>query len=238
MTVAVQTFRHELKYYINFFEYHKLRLRLNKVLNYDNYSDSDGNYHIRSLYFDDMKSSALFEKQSGVLTRKKYRIRIYNLKDDVIKLERKNRVGQFINKESVSISREEYSKIISNDIDFLYQSKKPLLVQFYFEIKQNILKQDVIVDYTREAYVSDISNIRITLDKDLRTGLTNTDLFNKSAPSIKALDEPWMILEVKFNNFLPHYIKNIIQLSSNQRYAISKFVICKKMIKLNNWEDN
>jgi len=238
MTVAVQTFRHELKYYINFFEYHKLRLRLNKVLNYDNYSDSDGNYHIRSLYFDDMKSSALFEKQSGVLTRKKYRIRIYNLKDDVIKLERKNRIGQFINKESVSISREEYNKIISNDIDFLLESKKPLLVQFYFEIKQNLLSRDVIVDYTREAYVSDISNIRITLDKDLRTGLTNTDLFNKNAPSIKALDEPWMILEVKFNNFLPEYIKNIIQLGSNQRYAISKFVICKKMIKSNNWEDN
>jgi len=238
MSEDLKTFRHEFKYYINFFEYHNLRLRLNKVLKFDKFSDEHGNYHIRSLYFDDVKSSALFEKQSGVLTRKKYRIRIYNLKDDVIKLERKNRVGQFINKESVSITREEYNKIIKNDINFLYESKKPLLVQFYFEIKHNLVKQDVIVDYTREAYVSDISNIRITLDKDLRTGLTNTDLFNKSAPSIKALDEPWMILEVKFNNFLPDYIKNIIQLSSNQRYAISKFVICKKMIKLNNWEDN
>jgi hypothetical protein len=238
MSGNFKTFRHEIKYYINFFEYHNLRLRLNKVLRHDKYGDVDGNYHIRSLYFDDIKSSALFEKQSGVLTRKKYRIRIYNLNDDVIKLERKNRIGQFINKESVSITREEYNKIISNDIDFLYESKKPLLVQFYFEIKENLVKQDVIVDYTREAYVSDISNIRITLDKDLRTGLTNTDLFNKSAPSIKALDEPWMILEVKFNNFLPDYIKNIIQLASNQRYAISKFVICKKMIKLNNWEDN
>ncbi len=238
MSRDLKIFRHEFKYYINFFEYHKLRLRLNKVLEYDKYSDTEGNYHIRSLYFDDIKSSALFEKQSGVLTRKKYRIRIYNLSDDVIKLERKNRVGQFINKESVTISRDEYNKIISNDIDFLYESKKPLLVQFYLEIKQNLLSRDVIVDYTREAYVSDISNVRITLDKDLRTGLTNTDLFNKSAPSIKALDEPWMILEVKFNNFLPEYIKNIIQLGSNQRYAISKFVICKKMIKSNSWEDN
>ena len=188
MSGNFKTFRHEIKYYINFFEYHNLRLRLNKVLRHDKYGDVDGNYHIRSLYFDDIKSSALFEKQSGVLTRKKYRIRIYNLNDDVIKLERKNRVGQFINKESVSITREEYNKIINNDIDFLYESKKPLLVQFYFEIKENLVKQDVIVDYTREAYVSDISNIRITLDKDLRTGLTNTDLFNKVAPTIKALD--------------------------------------------------
>ncbi len=234
----LKTFRHELKYYINFFEYHKLRLRLNKVLEYDKYSDANGNYHIRSLYFDDINNSALFQKQSGTLKRKKYRIRIYNLKDSVIKLERKNRIGQFINKESVTISREEYNKIICNDIDFLYESKKPLLVQFYFEMKHNLLRQDVIVDYTREAYVSDLSNIRITFDKDLRTGLTNTDLFNKDAPSIKALDEPWMILEVKYNNFLPDYIKKILQLRSAQRYAISKFVICKKMIKLNSWEDN
>ena len=105
-------------------------------------------------------------------------------------------------------------------------------------MKHNLLRQDVIVDYTREAYVSDLSNIRITFDKDLRTGLTNTDLFNKDFPSIKALDEPWMILEVKYNNFLPDYIKNLLQLRSAQRYAISKFVICKKMIKLNSWEDN
>ena len=133
MNLNTKVFRHEFKYYINFFEYHKLRLRLNKIFQSDKYSNSNGDYHIRSLYFDDQKSSAIFEKQSGVLSRKKYRIRIYNLNDNVIKLERKNRVGQFINKESVSITRDEYNKIINNDIDFLFESKKPLLVQFYFE---------------------------------------------------------------------------------------------------------
>ena len=63
MISSLKSFRHEIKYYINFFEYHNLRLRLNKVLQHDKYGDSEGNYHIRSLYFDDTKSSALFEQK-------------------------------------------------------------------------------------------------------------------------------------------------------------------------------
>ena len=51
----------------------------------DKFANADGDYHIRSLYFDDINNTALFEKQAGILTRKKYRIRIYNLEDNVIK---------------------------------------------------------------------------------------------------------------------------------------------------------
>jgi hypothetical protein len=234
----IKTFRHELKYYINFFEYHKLRLRLEKVLSRDSYSNTDGNYHIRSLYFDDMSNSALFEKQAGILSRKKFRIRIYNLNDNNIKLEKKERVGHFIRKESAKLSIEDYLKILDGDLGFLMDSNNPVFRQFYIEIRQRNLRPNVIVDYVREAYISNISNIRITFDKELKTGLTNVDLFNKKIPTIKALDEPWMILEVKYNNFLPDYIRNILQLQSQQRYAISKFVICKKMVKTNHWEDN
>ena len=41
MSDNFKTFRHEIKYYINFFEYHNLRLRLNKVLRHDKYGDVD-----------------------------------------------------------------------------------------------------------------------------------------------------------------------------------------------------
>ncbi len=234
----LKTFRHELKYYINFIEYHKLRSRLEKVLKRDSYSGVDGHYHIRSLYFDDENNSSLFEKQAGILTRKKFRIRIYNLSDKVIKLEKKERVGNFIRKESATLNSDDCSSIINGDVDFLKDSTNSLLRQLFIQIKHNNFRPNVLVDYLREAYISDISNIRITFDKDLRNGLTNTDLFSKSVPMILSLDEPWMILEVKFDNFLPDYIKNILQLRSQQRYAISKFAICKKFTKMNHWEDN
>ena len=231
-------FRHEFKYYINFFEYQVIRNRLRRILNNDLYSNANGNYHIRSLYFDDLHNSALYEKQAGILARRKFRIRIYNLSEEVIKLEKKSRIGQFINKESIQISKKDYKKIIDKDFSFLKESTSKLLNEFYFHLTASKIRPDVIVDYVREAYTSKISKIRITIDKNLSTGLLSTDLFDKELPTIDVIEKPLYVLEVKYNNFLPNFIKDAIQLSSSQRYAISKFVICKKYNKLNNWEDN
>jgi hypothetical protein len=234
----LRVFRHEFKYYINYAEYESLRRRLKYLLKPDVFANDQGDYHIRSLYFDDVNNSALYEKQAGILSREKFRIRIYNLSDSVIKLEKKSRIGQFINKESATLSRQDYDKIITKNFDFLRKSHNRLLNEFYFHIKAKKLQPDVIVDYMREAYVSKVSNIRITFDKNLRTGLYGTDLFNKHQPTVDVIEKPLHVLEVKYDRFLPDHIRKILQLSSNQRYAISKFVICKKFTKLNNWEDN
>jgi hypothetical protein len=233
-----KVFRHELKFYINYIEYEALRRRLQHVLKRDKHSGSKGDYHIRSLYFDDMSSTALYEKQAGILTRKKFRIRIYNIDKSVIKLENKSRVGQFIHKESATLTYDMYCSIVNGDIEFLNLSNNKLFREFYLQLKTQILKPNVIVDYIREAYIYDVSNIRITFDKFLKTGLNRLDLFNKDLPTVDVMEEPKMILEIKYDQFLPDFIKNLLQISSHQRYAISKFVVCKKFTKLNDWEDN
>jgi len=236
--VNKKVFRHEFKYYINYFEYEALRRRLAAVLKRDKFSNENGDYHIRSLYFEDINNTALFEKQAGVLSRKKYRIRIYNIEDNVIKLEKKSRIGQFINKESASITREEFDKIIDNNISFLRDSSNKLLIEFYFDIMAYKYKPEVIVDYIREAYVWDTNNIRITFDKYLKTGLYDTNIFDKNIPTIDVIEEPKMILEIKYDHFLPDFIRYLLQMDSSQRWAISKYVICRKFTKLNSWEDN
>ena len=238
MNSNLKTFRHELKYYINYFEYEALKRRLASILKRDKYADDNGDYHIRSLYFDDEFSSALFEKQAGILQREKFRIRIYNLQDNIIKLEKKSRVGQFIHKESATISKEQYGKIVNNNIEFLKESSNKLFNELYFHIKAKNLKPTVIVDYVREAYVYNINNIRITFDKQLRSGLHNVDIFDKSMPTIDVIEKPLHILEIKYDHFLPDFIKNLLQIKSSQRYAISKYVICRKFTKNNSWEDN
>jgi hypothetical protein len=234
----LKTFRHEFKYYINYFDYETLRSKLKYVLKNDKFSGSNGDYHIRSLYFDDLHNSALYEKQAGVLQRRKFRIRIYNYKDDVIKLEKKSRVGQFINKESASLSLEQYRMIRDGNYSFLRDSCNSIFNEFYFELAANKIKPDVIVDYVREAYTSGINNIRITFDKKLRTGLLNTDLFDRLLPTVDVIERPVHVLEIKYDNFLPEHLRKILQISSSTRFAISKFVICKKFTKFNNWEDN
>jgi len=132
------------------------------------------------------------------------------------------------------ITKKEYNFILNNES---FKSEG-LLNRFLLDKQTQILKPKVIVDYVREAYVSDINNIRITFEKELKTGLYKTDIFDKELPMIDVIEEPKMILEIKFDNFLPDFIKNLLQIDTNQRYAISKYTICRKFTKENSWEDN
>ena len=231
-------YRHELKYYINYIDYEILRRRLDIILSRDAHVNGENEYHIRSLYFEDMANTALFEKQAGILERKKYRIRIYNLSKNIIKLEKKSRSGQFVSKEAALLSYDQYQLIIDKKFSFLKYSNDKLFNEFYFDLVSSNYQPKVIVDYIREPFVYNINNVRITFDKSLKTGLNSTDLFSKEIIMIDVLEEPKLIMEVKYDRFLPDFINNIIQIDACQRYAISKYVVCRKYTKNNSWEDN
>lgn len=228
--------RHELKYSINNAQYQLLRRKLKIVLNQDKHAGPDGRYHIRSLYFDDFRNTALFEKQAGVSRRKKYRIRIYNLSDNVIKLECKNKLDYYISKEIVTLTRKQTDQIIAGDVGFLAKSENRLLRAFYLEHRRNILRPNVIVDYYREAYVYPVGNVRITFDIDLHTGLNSKDLFNKNTLTMGISDYP-TILEIKYDNVLPEIVRGLLPETIKPWQSIGKFVISKKFNKYNDWED-
>ncbi len=219
--------RHEMKYYIDFVEYQILRKKLAKVLKLDSHGGPDGCYHIRSLYFDDFRNTALNEKEAGVAYRKKYRIRIYNYSDALIKLERKTKLEQYIFKESVRLTREDADRIINGDIAFLSNSKNRLLKSFYLESRYNLLRPVVIVDYHREAYVHPVGNARITFDTNLHTGLGTASFFDPDATAIGIIDESMIILEIKFNDLLGQHIQGLFQNTIKPRSSIGKFVICR-----------
>ena len=69
-------FRHELKFLINEGERELLKTRMRPLFQLDPHA-VDGQYLIRSLYFDDYWNSAYEEKDMGVMERQKYRIRIF-----------------------------------------------------------------------------------------------------------------------------------------------------------------
>ncbi|KGK86842.1 hypothetical protein DP73_15565 [Desulfosporosinus sp. HMP52] len=58
-------YRHELKFFVNFHQYYTLRQRLKNLMEQDEHVGSTGEYHIRSLYFDDIGNKALAEKLGG-----------------------------------------------------------------------------------------------------------------------------------------------------------------------------
>ena len=88
------------------------------------------------------------------------------------------------------------------------------------------LKPKTIVDYTREPFVYGPGNVRVTLDYDIRTGLACTDFLNPDAVTIQAAQAP-IILEVKWDGFLPQIIKDAVQLENRHAAAFSKYAVCR-----------
>ena len=220
--------RHEYKYYINYGEYAHLSRTLDYVLTRDKNGDPYNEYHIRSLYFDDEYNTAFADKLRGVQDRDKYRIRIYNFSDKLIRLERKSKYGDGIAKQSIAISRELCEQLMAADPTGLEKSEQPLLRDVYKQMRTKGLKPAVIVDYVREAYIHPAEHVRITFDKQLRTGLFSQDLFDRWVPTICPLDDNSMILEVKFDNYLPDYIRRLLWSCNAQRSAISKYTLCRR----------
>ena len=220
--------RHELKYHITPAELTVLRGVLAPVMQLDPNGNENNEYHIRSLYFDTINDDALEEKIAGVGNRKKYRIRIYNFSDRVIKLECKSKYGDLISKQSVSIPRELAEQLIAGDPDGLQRMRHPLFHDVYREMRTRLLRPAVIVDYVREAYIHQAEEVRITFDKQVRTGLYSVDMFNPQIPTYPVFDDPVEILEVKFDEFLPSYLQAILSGVTAQRSADSKYTRCRR----------
>lgn len=209
-------------------EMHPLRSRLNAVLKMDKHSLNQEGYNIRSLYFDGQLDHAIYDKNDGIFGREKYRIRIYNGSDRIINLERKSKYGDFISKESAPLSRAEYDAILLKNYSCLKTRPEPLIQDFYAALQYRLFEPKVIVDYIREAYVYELGNVRITFDKELQAGVNGIDLFNPDIVYEKILYPEQVILEVKFDKFLPDHIRQLLQLERHTRSTISKYVLCRE----------
>ena len=224
-------YRHELKYLVNQAEYRQLQTVLRSLLGHDPHAGSDGNYHIRSLYLDDLYHTAYRQKMTGVEVRKKYRARIYNCLDGRIALECKYKNGAYIYKESVPLTLEEYGALCRGDCGFFLSKPQPLARQFFLEARANIIRPCVIVAYDREAFVNDVGTVRITFDKTLTAITPQQNLFDPEAPGYHVLTPGQMILEVKFTGILPEYIQSIFRTYSFVRTSASKFCLCADRIR-------
>ncbi len=219
------TFRHEWKHEINLSDMYALRQRLRAVMSPDK-NAPDGRYFIRSLYFDNIEDKALLEKINGVNCREKFRIRYYNNDTSFILLEKKSKKNGLGTKQREIITSEEAQMIVDGHYDCMIKSEKKLVHELYSKILSQGLRPKTIVDYTREPYIFMAGNVRITLDYNIRTGLFCTDFLNPDCITIPVVNAP-IILEVKWDEFLPSVIRDIIQLESRRTSAFSKYAACR-----------
>ncbi len=224
------SFRHELKFLMSKAEGELLKQRLNLVLDRDAYA-KNGRYMIRSLYFDDREESAYEDKLSGVESRKKYRIRFYDGNDSMIKLERKRKEGQYIQKVSARLTKCEMDELMAGRYDFLHRRKESLCRDFYAECVVNGMKPAVIVDYDREPYVYPYGDVRITFDSNIRAGFKTSDPFDMHMPFMDVIDRGLLILEVKYTQYLPEIIRDLLPVNRSIQMAYSKYTMCLEMRK-------
>lgn len=214
-------FRHELKHRINNFDIILLRKKLISVARHDKYCEKNGFYCVKSLYFDNYNDKALSEKLNGLNKREKFRIRFYNDDPSFIRLEKKSKLNGLCSKQSAVISKEQCQKILDNDIRFLIKSDVPLLQELYAKMNFQLLRPRCVVAYERECFVYDAGNVRVTLDENIR-GSYNVKSFLDANLSMTQLFHT-SILEVKWDEYLPQIIRNIVQIKSRSSSSFSKY---------------
>lgn len=225
-----EAYRHELKYIAEEKELLILENKLKGMCRRDKNADSNGEYIIRSAYFDTQDNAFYYENEAGVDTRKKYRMRIYNYSSAYIKLECKWSVRGMKRKESNQLSREQCDKLLQGRTDIVCEENQILLKRFLTEGKSRIYTPKVIVEYRRNAYVFPIGNVRITFDRHIMSSDALNSFFDKNMPKRLTMPDNMNILEIKYDELLPDFLWGLLngRAGGLQRSSFSKYYICRK----------
>ncbi len=217
--------RHEWKHRINLADMLCLRQRLRAVMEPDSHGDS-GKYRVRSLYFDSPEDKALREKLDGVSRREKFRLRYYDGELSTLHLEKKSKNAGLCTKLSAPMNPQELQKLLSGETQWMEESPHALIRELRSKMLSEGLRPVSVVDYVREAFVFAPGNVRVTLDYDIRTSFSPLDFPNSNTPGLAPPDAA-IILEVKWDEFLPDIIRDIVQLPSRRSAPYSKYAACR-----------
>lgn len=225
-----KNFRHEYKYLISRQSAELLKLRLPHVMQRDAHAGPTGQYTIRSLYFDDLAFGAFEEKVSGVDNRTKYRIRCYNYEDKLFKLEKKEKKGHLTRKTAQKVSRADVETMQQSPRQRCPENPGALTEELRLACLGKGARPVVLVDYDRTPFVSVYGNTRITLDENLRTLPYTADIFAPATPAVPVMEPDQVILEVKFDDFLPGQLAAALADIPKAPMAISKFAMCLNLV--------
>lgn len=216
-------FRHEYKYLISRADAELLKRRLPHFMERDSHAGPTGQYTIRSLYFDDFDGTAFYDKVDGVNYRAKYRIRFYNYDITHMKLEKKEKLGNLTRKAAQTITKSD-ARALENGRTPTLQSG--LICELQHRMVLEGLRPRVIVDYDRTPFICSSGNTRITIDENVRTKPYSAKLYASPEAMIPVLEPDQVILEVKFDDFLPGYLADALADIPRTAMAISKFALC------------
>ncbi len=219
--------RHEEKYIINYRTYAQLKNRAMQLLTPDPHGEN-GSYTITSLYFDDPRDTALYEKLDGLALHRKFRVRTYDSSPSFIKLERKDKQGILTKKASARITQDQ--------IPLLDGANTPLS-QFAGEaydlaaqIAAGALTPAITVRYRRDAFCFEGTDLRLTFDTQLELLIGEPEsLFRGDLAGIPVLDPGSVIMEIKYGDFIPSFVRKLTDVNTKQ-LSLSKYALCREKL--------
>lgn len=220
--------RREIKYKLDLYEASSLEKVLDKVLSKDSNADSNGEYVVKTIYFENYLGEITNDKKRKINNISKYRIRMYQNDSKSIFLERKTNCSGIIKKESEKISKNYVDKLLKGDLYHVSDSESLLKTSLYLQMILKHLRPFIIIEYNRKAYVDEMSNTRITLDRNIKSTLDCESFF---ANSYNESIDNYVILEVKYERFVPSFIKDLLKALDKNQISNSKFE--NEMLKIN-----
>ena len=197
----------------------------------------DAVYRVSSVYFDTSDFAAFWEKMDGEAVRSKYRLRFYSLAEnatvDAAFMEIKHRIHNTVYKQRLRLTNEGAMEILEDAsalsrIDRLiaWSAKPPdaAAISQIHAAASTGLEPKATITYLREAWMGRYDDrLRVTFDSAGQAYLPGefAQVAENSGESF--LDAEKTILEVKFNQSIPRWIRDILDQQNLVLQRFSKY---------------
>lgn len=221
-------FRHELKYVVSSTQLKMLEARVKNLLSLDSHTAQSGMYTIRSLYFDDYYDSCMRQNENGTDPREKFRIRIYNHSTEHIRLECKRKERGKTHKSSCELSIEQTKLLMQGKPIGDIAHQPPVLQKLTHKMLTQRFRPVVIVEYDRIPYIYKDGNVRVTFDMNIASSTDIESFLSQNIRKRPVMPQSRQLLEVKYDEYIPDFVHQSLQLHNLTQTAYSKYYICRK----------
>ncbi len=237
MESLLQRTRYELKYLVTeevaagVREYARHYLRPDPFAN----EKKGYSYPIYSVYLDSVRLDLLKATVEGHKNRFKLRARYY---DDnpghPIFFEIKRRVNGAILKERAKVRRSEAAKLLAgawperSDLENEANSHDYAALRRFCDLRDKLAaKPRCVVAYNREAWLTpDNNSARLTVDRELEGGPYDPNFGIQRTPEWVRPPIGGVVLEMKFTDRFPNWMRDMTNLFGLQRCSMAKYVKC------------
>lgn len=235
MAGYVRTFnRFELKYLLHFKQAREFLDGIRAHVTLDENAGREGFYKVASVYYDSPNLMCYWEKVDGEKYRRKVRVRTYGEMPTEAFPEIKQRYNLTVQKrrcrgEITEVERRMES-ILRGDCE---TGLDPVYDEIFFLVHRYNLEPKTLVSYNRMA-LFDLykKDLRITIDRNVRARAISLGLREHRLRGRHAIPPTLMIVEVKFNEFIPRWLCSVLNRYDAQIQRVSKYCLAVEALNL------